>query len=130
MSANLGNKTSAADWIDIAKMYILFSSHDNNHRPLLDLVRWLFQSEYIDMIVPNISHATLNLQLSGKYCEYCPVSLVRVSCYRDDYLIATFRRELDGGYSIWERSYGSEQLRPALEAWLARARMEWQITRN
>ena len=94
---------------------------------MLDLVRWIENSDFADWLVPTrSSHLSLHLAPCGIYRSE-PVLSAHIYNNSRDFSVEYCQNQADGGYSILRRSYAHDEIRPAIESWLRRLQMEAEI---
>ena len=94
---------------------------------MLELVRWIDNSEFAQWLVPTrSSHLSLRLAPTGIYRGE-PILAAYIYNYGKDFSVEYHQSQTDGGYSILQRSYARDEIRPAIESWLWRLQMEAEI---
>ena len=122
-------ENNRAQWRRLIGLHRAIAANRSFHQPMLDLIRWLANSEFADWLAPDSSHFLLVLAATGVY----PIgskTTAHVSNCDDQFSIEYRQHQSDGGYSILQRSYAHDEIRPAIESWLWRLQMEAEIRRQ
>ena len=128
MSTPNSSETSAEKWESVVANYRSLGKHQDYLRPMLELVRWLADSSYAETVAPSLSsHCSLSLAATDGLRASHPIWSVCVFCYTSELQMIYRRREPGGAYLNFQRSYATDEIRPALEAWLMRLQMEAEV---